>query len=248
MVSRRRKVVFRPFSFLYLVLLITLYLSTVSMVTVFLRQLLVQRVGVPPEAFSAVMFVSLFGSFVNIPLTSVESREPVVVQREVRLFWVRWRIPEVVVGVRRTQVSVNVGGAVVPVVISLYLLLVSIPSRSPDILMSYLRVLVVLVMVALLVYRSARLVKGLGIATPAFGPPIITALAVVLVDFASPMACPAQVAYVGGTLGTLIGADLLNLGRLPELRAPAVSIGGAGTFDGIYITGLASVLLVLLLL
>ena len=152
------------------------------------------------------------------------------------------------VGVRRTQVSVNVEGAVVLVVISLHFLLVSNPSRSPDIFVAYLRVLVVLAMVAFLVHQSTRLVKELGIATPAFCPPIITALAVVLVDFTSPMACPAQIAYVGGTLGTLIGADLLNLGRLPELRAPAVSIGGAGTFDGIYITGLASVLLVLLLL
>jgi uncharacterized membrane protein len=244
----RRRVVFRPFSFLYLALLAFLYLSTVSMVTFFFRRLLVEGVGVPPEAFGLVMFVSLFGSFVNIPVTSVESRGPVVVQREVRLFWVRWRIPEVVVGVRRTQVSVNLGGAVVPVVISLYLLLVSIPGKSPDVLMSYLRVAAVLVLVAYSVHRSARLVKGLGIATPAFGPPLVTALAVLLVDLVSPLACPAQVAYVGGTLGTLVGADLLNLGRLPELGAPVVSVGGAGTFDGIYLTGLVSVLLVLLLL
>jgi len=35
---------------------------------------------------------------------------------------------------------------------------------------------------------------------------------------------------------------------LPELGAPVVSVGGAGTFDGIYLTGLVSVMLVLLLL
>jgi uncharacterized membrane protein len=247
-VEGRRRVVFRPFSFLYLALLAFLYLSTVSMVAFFFRRLMVEGVGVPPEAFGLVMFVSLFGSFVNIPVTSVESRGPVVVEREVRLFWVRWRIPRVVVGVRRTLVSVNLGGAVVPVVISLYLLLVSIPGRSPDVLLSYVRVAVVLVLVAYLVHRNARLVRGLGIATPAFGPPLVTALAVLLVDLVSPLACPAQVAYVGGTLGTLVGADLLNLGRLPELGAPVVSVGGAGTFDGIYLTGLVSVLLVLLLL
>jgi uncharacterized membrane protein len=64
----------------------------------------------------------------------------------------------------------------------------------------------------------------------------------------SPVSCPTQLAYVGGTLGTLIGADLMNLNRLPELGVPVVSIGGAGTFDGIYITGLVSVVFVLLLL
>jgi len=50
-------------------------------------------------------------------------------------------------------------------------------------------------------------------------------------------------AYTGGTLGTLIGGDRLNLGRLRGLGAPIVSIGGAGTFDGIFLTGIIAVLL-----
>lgn len=54
----------------------------------------------------------------------------------------------------------------------------------------------------------------------------------------------APLAYLSGTLGTLIGADLLNLGRVEGLGAPVVSIGGAGTFDGIFLTGVFSVLLV----
>ncbi len=45
------------------------------------------------------------------------------------------------------------------------------------------------------------------------------------------------------TLGSLIGADLLNLKKIPELGTPIASIGGAGTFDGIFLTGIISVLL-----
>jgi len=41
----------------------------------------------------------------------------------------------------------------------------------------------------------------------------------------------------------LIGADLLNLGQIQGLGAPVASIGGAGTFDGIFITGILAVLL-----
>lgn len=41
----------------------------------------------------------------------------------------------------------------------------------------------------------------------------------------------------------MIGADLMNLHRLAELGAPIASIGGAGTFDGIFLTGLLAVLL-----
>lgn len=53
----------------------------------------------------------------------------------------------------------------------------------------------------------------------------------------------AAAAYVGGAMGTLLGADLLNLGRVRGLGAPVASIGGAGTFDGIFVTGVVAVLL-----
>jgi len=42
----------------------------------------------------------------------------------------------------------------------------------------------------------------------------------------------APLAYISGSLGTLIGADLLNLDRINGLGAPAASIGGAGTDNG----------------
>ncbi len=58
----------------------------------------------------------------------------------------------------------------------------------------------------------------------------------------------AQIAYIGGTLGTLIGADLLHLHRVSGVGAPVVSIGGAGTFGGVSLTGLVSVALVVLTL
>ena len=53
----------------------------------------------------------------------------------------------------------------------------------------------------------------------------------------------APIAYIGGSLGVLIGADLLNLGQLRSLGASVASIGGAGTFDGIFLTGVIAVLL-----
>jgi len=53
----------------------------------------------------------------------------------------------------------------------------------------------------------------------------------------------APLAYIGGSLGTLIGADLLNLGRIRGLGAPVASIGGAGTFDGIFLIGIVAVLI-----
>ena len=69
--------------------------------------------------------------------------------------------------------------------------------------------------------------------------PLITAAVALLISRTSGPA----VAYVSGSLGTLIGADLLNLGKIQGLGAPIASIGGAGTFDGIFQTGIVAVLL-----
>ena len=53
----------------------------------------------------------------------------------------------------------------------------------------------------------------------------------------------APLAYIAGSLGTLIGADLLNLPLITQMEAPVMSIGGAGTFDAIFLTGLLAGLL-----
>jgi uncharacterized membrane protein len=54
----------------------------------------------------------------------------------------------------------------------------------------------------------------------------------------------AAASYVSGTLGTLSGADLLNVRRLRELGTDVASIGGAGTFGGVFLSGIIAVLLV----
>ena len=70
-------------------------------------------------------------------------------------------------------------------------------------------------------------------------PPVVAAL----VGWVLGAAHPDGVAYISGVLGTLIGADIMNLGKLRDLGAPVASIGGAGTFDGIFLTGIVAVLL-----
>jgi uncharacterized membrane protein len=223
-------------------------LVVVPFLTSLFRSLLVRGIGIPPVSFGAVLFLSLFGSFINIPFTTIETKTPIYTYNEIKFFRVTWRVPTLEMGVKRTRVSINVGGAIVPILISSYILLWSIPKTSnSQLLLTYGQTLFVLIIVILSTYRNSRIIKGLGIATPMLGPPLTTALATLLVHTITPVKYPTQIAYVGGTLGTLIGADILNIRKLPELGAPLVSIGGAGTFDGIYLTGLISVVLVFLL-
>jgi uncharacterized membrane protein len=243
----RRRIVHRPVSLTYYLVLLSLLVLLMPSLILSFREVLVDGLGLPPEEVGSFLLLSLLGSFINVPLTQVESRVPIYRMREVRFFGVSWRVPRLEMGVRRTLVSINVGGALLPVIVSLYLLVYSIPLKSPDPVSTYMKVLFVLAVVTLVVHKSSRLIKGLGIATPAFVPPITVALTTTFVHMLFGTSCPTQIAYIWGTLGTLIGADLLNMRKISDLGAPMVSIGGAGTFDGVYTTGLISVLLVLIL-
>jgi len=241
-----KSLIYRPFNLLYLVFLAFLLFTVAGYFLSFLRGLLIDAVGIPQEYFWAVTLLSLIGSAVNFPLFVLESTHPITYVEEVDVFGAKRAVPQVESGGRQTLVMINLGGAVIPAIISGYLLLVSIPSCSANLWTSYLHALIVLVLVTMSTHQSAQIVEGLGITTPAWGPPTMTAFVVFLINYFSPVSCATQIAYIGGTLGALIGADLMNLGKIAGV-GPVVSIGGAGTFDGVFLTGLMSVLIVLLL-
>jgi uncharacterized membrane protein len=129
-----------------------------------------------------------------------------------------------------TIIAVNVGGAVIPTIMSLYLLL-----RYNV----WIQGAIATAIVAAVCYALSNPVPGVGIAIPIFVPVLATAI----VSFLLSREHAARLAYIAGSLGTLIGADLLNLGRIRGLGAPIASIGGAGTFDGIFLIGILAVLL-----
>ena len=187
-----------------------------------------EKIGIDRRHAFTLLLLSLIGSYLNIPVGELPS-EPMVAGRIVDFFGMRHVIP-VVEEWPRTIVAVNVGGAIIPTLVSLYLVL-----RTGMLVRAALGV----VLVAAVVHAVARPVPGLGIAVPTFVPPLAAAATALLLSSRS---APA-LAYVAGSLGTLIGADLLNLDRVRGLGAPIVSIGGAGTFDGIFVTGILAVLL-----
>ena len=240
------RLIYRPFSLLYLGFLAFIFFTLAGTFLSFFKGLLVNAVGIPQEYFWAITFLSLIGSSVNLPLFVLESPSPVTYVETINVFGVRRMVPYVQSGAKETIVMVNLGGAIIPAIISGYLLLVSIPQNSTNLFVSYLQTLVVLVLVTLSTHQSAQVVDGLGITTPAWGPPTMTAFVVFLLNYFTPVSCATQIAYIGGTLGALIGADLMNIRKIAGV-GPVVSIGGAGTFDGVYLTGLMSVLLVLLI-
>ncbi|MGI9950940.1 DUF1614 domain-containing protein [Moorellaceae bacterium AZ2] len=182
------------------------------------------KLGLSPLGALFLLLASLAGSLVNIPVyrQRVYSHSPLWHP----FFFFFYYPPQL----NYQVVCLNVGGAVIPVLFSLYLLSTRAPF-GPTCLATLI--------VTAVTKAMARVVPGVGIALPTFIPPVVAALAAILI---APYNAP-PVAYVAGALGTLLGADLLNLGVIRRLHAQVVSIGGAGVFDGIFLVALAAALL-----
>ena len=195
---------------------------------------------IPFYVIELVFILSIIGSIVNIPVFTMKRERPIVAERIVMFMGVPWIVPEIEVREAKTIIAVNLGGCIIPVSLSLYIIYKLIAIYGTAMLLT---ILIALIVNSLLIHSVSRPIKGVGIATPAIVPPLFTAMITI---FFLPPTLPAEVffafAYSIGTLGALIGADLMNLHKIPELGAPIASIGGAGTFDGIFLTGILSIL------
>jgi uncharacterized membrane protein len=213
-----------PFFFI----LLGLFLLVLVLIEIGILSYAYASIGISGRYVLIILFLSLAGSYINIPVAQLPG-EQVVTGQSINFFGMQYVVP-VVVNWPGTIIAVNVGGALIPSLLSLYLL---VKNRL------YVLGALGVAAVAFACYMLAQPVPGLGIAVPVFVPPLVTAVVALVLSrtYAAPLA------YISGSLGTLIGADLLNLGKVRGLGAPVASIGGAGTFDGIFVTGILAVIL-----
>ncbi len=219
---------FFPLAFPLLLILLLIFGLVVALVEIGVLEYAYEKMGISRRHVLSILLLSFFGSYVNIPVAEL-GPETVISNRSVSYFGVPYVVPQV----ERwpgTVIALNVGGAIIPTLLSIYLLM---KNRL------FGRALAATAIVTVVVNLLAHPVRGVGIAVPWLVPPIVAAGAAMLLSRRSTPA----LAYIAGSLGTLIGADLLNLGKVAGLGAPIASIGGAGTFDGIFLTGIIAVLL-----
>jgi uncharacterized membrane protein len=162
-----------------------------------------RKMGIPPHLVVPALVAILIGSLLNIPI---------------------WHSGG-------TTVAVNVGGAIIPLLISFYLL------RKAPLIRATLAVAAVALVSGLLAEVDAN--KGIFIH---FGYLILPLTAVSSALILAGRNAP-QIAFIAGTVGTIIGADLVHLKELIDLGGPDMSIGGRGVFDGIFATAIISALL-----
>lgn len=218
---------FSPFTFIFVAIFFFFLVFLLVSVQINVITLVFTKIGIPPHYVVSALFATLFGSFVNIPIKKIP-QEAMSSGSNVSFMGFKYKLPKT--QSHETIIAVNVGGAIIPAFISAYLLLKT---------GLWVQTGVATAAMAFITYKMARPIPGLGIALPFFIPPLMAALLAVAIGYnQAPV-----IAYISGTMGTLIGADILNFDKIGKLGAPVASIGGAGTFDGIFINGIFAVLL-----
>src|SRR5258708_1277200 len=170
-------------------ILVILFAGLIILIQLRILRYAYMRLGVGPGAALLLLFGSLIGSYFNIPITVLPGKQ-VMSGQVVDFYGMRYVVP-FVDSWPGTVLAVNVGGAVIPTIMSTYLVI-----RYQ----LWLKAAIATAVIAAVIHSMATPVPG-------------------------------------------VGADLLNLDKINGLGAPVASIGGAGTFDGIFLTGILAVLL-----
>jgi len=189
-------------------------------------------------------FLSLILSIFNLKVKEIGTRTYRVVFEKQYISFYGFPFPVIMPRFveNKIVIALNIGGCIIPIIMS-SILLIGLRMYPA----TYIAVASGILVTCVVTYYSSRAIPGLGIAVPSLIPPLIASLSAIILVREIWLAIP--VAYVSGSLGSLIGADVLRLKKdlykFVNIYGPALlSIGGAGTFDGIYLSGILAVLLV----
>lgn len=197
------------------------------------------RLGLSEQGAVLTILAIVFGSLINLPVRHIVRDE---LQPDLRLNPHEGQLERTFTRLREESlIAVNVGGCLVPLVLAAMQI-----SRLSEMGNSALLVTVLVSVINILVcWKMARPVPGLGILIPALVPPLASVVATWL--FLLPTGVEsdqrAATAFVAGVMGPIIGADLLNLRKFSKMSIGTISIGGAGTFDAIVLSGILAALI-----
>lgn len=218
---------------LSLLVLVLLLLFPFFLANAFLTAL--AKLGLGPTSSLLAALGIFVGSTINIPVTRIEQSHTVE-WRPTRIFGLNRLIERPVQRQTFTTIAVNVGGCLVPTILAGYQI-GRLAVQAPSTLVAAGTALVLNVG---LCYYFAEPIPDKGIAMQ----PLVPAAAAALSGLLLAPAWAPPIAFSAGVLGPVIGADLLHLDDIADIGTGMASIGGAGTFDGIVLSGLVATLLV----
>ena len=156
---------YNPFTALIFFLFLAVFFVLLFFVQIGALTVAFSKIGISPQYMLTLFFLTLVGSAINIPVKRFEEDE-LCDQRVIPFYGMRYRLPSP----RQpctTTLAVNVGGAVIPVLMSLYILFkCQVPVRA----------LLATGFMSVVVFRLARPIRGVGIGVPVLVPPLLAAL------------------------------------------------------------------------
>lgn len=196
-----------------------------------------ERLGLSPLTALLTVAGIFLGSVINIPVREIRRDE---LQPELPFGPMGMIYPRTYRRVQsRTIIAVNLGGCVIPLMLAV-MQMTRLAAAGTDALITAAIVSALSIVVC---WRVARPVEGLGILMPGLIPPAVSVLATWALLYDAGPEQRAATAFVAGVLGPVIGADLLHLKDIGRTPVGMMSIGGAGTFDGIVLSGILAALL-----
>ena len=193
------------------------------------------KLGLGPTSSLLVALGIFMGGVINIPVTRIEQTE-FVEYRPTQLLGLDRLLTRPVQRQSFTIIAVNLGGCLVPTALAGYQV-GRLALQAPSTLLALGAALALNVA---LCYYFATPVPQQGIALQ----PLIPAGGAALTGLLLAPEWAPPIAFSAGVLGPLVGADLLHLDDIAEIGTGMASIGGAGTFDGVVLSGLVATLLV----
>ncbi|NOZ83807.1 MAG: DUF1614 domain-containing protein [Epsilonproteobacteria bacterium] len=215
-----------PYAFLSLLLLILAVVALFFLIQIGIVVKSFEKLHLSRRAVFILLISSWLGSFINIPIATISAGG--ISSQTAHIFSPFF---DYAVNSGYNIIAINVGGALIPIMISAWLIAKSNIPIS--------KIIIAVLIVGSIMYKLAYPINGVGIAVPMLLPPLIAAVCALIISPKN----SAPVAYISGSMGVLIGADLLHIGDSELLGSGVLSIGGAGTFDGIFLAGLVAVIL-----
>ncbi len=221
-----------PPGFILPLILVLLFLLPILFLDIMTEAL--GKLGIDPAWAPLLVMATFVGSLFNIPLWREKIDDPLL-RHPLEIWRLQQRFPHLGRPVSERVIAMNVGGCVLPLLLVLHIIR-HLQANQPSVLPALALAVGVNIAVC---WLAARPVPRVGIMMPAFLPGAVAALSAIGL---APQEAP-PVAFCAGVLGPVIGADLLHLHAFRRNQVGIASIGGAGTFDGIVLSGLLAVLL-----
>src|SRR5258707_11161568 len=189
----------------FFLILVGLFVILLVLIQLGLLRYAYMRLGISSGAALFLLFPSLIGSYFNIPVVYLPEQR-VLAQQEIDFFGMRYVVPFVAQW-PGTLIAVNVGGAVIPTMMSLYLLA---KNRL------WVKAALATAAVAAVCYWLSRPMPGLGIAEPVFVPSVTTAIVALLLSREP----AAPLAYICGGPRTPVAGGVVHLRAHPRAGGP----------------------------